>query len=200
MKKMVVIALFITSSLTFGIARADTMKSLVRIACIPAIGLLDIEFRALHDSVASGERDLDRKNALEQAGFYDPRGLNFSCNLGAVTYKITAEQDPELNKVCGPDPEVYLSTTRSGEKFVSDVTFGTSCNEQPAVTRITIGDGPNSWRGRETQLCYTKNKSGEAESCDWTFGKSVEFEKRFPIDQDRIKRIVNKQEYRQEYR
>jgi hypothetical protein len=195
-KKIIVFTVFLAGSLSLNVAQADTMKSVVRISCLPAIGLLDIEFRALHDSVASGDRESDRKRVLEQAGFYDPHGLKFSCNLGAADYQITAEQDLPVNKICGPDPEVYLSTTRGGERFVTHVTFGTSCNEQTAITRITIGDGPNSWRGRETQVCYSTNKRGEPEHCDWTFGKPDEFEKRFPIDQDRIQRIVSKQEYR----
>jgi hypothetical protein len=195
-KKILVLALFLAASLSLNAARADTVKSLVRIACVPAIGLLDIESRALHDSVAGGEGNAERKADLERAGFYDPHGLNISCKLGDVTYQITAEQDPPANKICGADPDVVLSTTRGGKPFVSQVTFGTSCNEQSVVTRITIGDGPHSWRGRETQVCYSTNKSGDAEHCDWTFGQAVQFEKRFPIDQARIEKIVSKQEYR----
>lgn len=196
MKKIIMSAVLV-GSLFVHVAHADTMKSLVRISCVPETGLLDIEFRNLHDSVAIDTNGHARKEILVKAGFHDPHDLNFSCDLGGNIYQITAEQDPTSNKICGADPEVSLTVTRAGEKFVSHVVFGTSCNQIPSIARITIGDGPNSWRGRETQVCYSRGRSGESnEPCDWTFGKPAQFEKRFPIDQDRIRRIVDKQEPR----
>lgn len=71
MKKPIMFALLL-GPLMANVAHADTMKGLVRISCVPVIGLLDIEFRELHDSVAA-----------------DPT-------------------DPQSNKMCGADPEVYL--------------------------------------------------------------------------------------------
>lgn len=195
-KKSIMLALLLCAHL-LNVAHADTVKSLVRISCVPETGLLDIEYRYLHDSVAGDPTGQDkRKPALAQAGFHDPRGLAFSCALGATTYLITAEQDPESNKMCGADPEVYLTVTRAGEKMVSHVVLGDSCNQLPSATRVTIGDGPNSWRGRETQVCYATGKRGDAEYCDWTFGAAAQFDRRFPIDQARVQKIVSKQEHR----
>jgi hypothetical protein len=74
--------------------------------------------------------------------------------------------------------------------------FGESCHALPSVARITIGDGPQSWRGRETQVCYATSKDGDPHLCDWTFGDVTEFARRFPIDQDRLEKIVTRQERR----
>jgi hypothetical protein len=178
---------------------ADTLKHFVRIACVPETGLLDVESRFLHDSVAddpdpAGQKERDAY--LAQSGFHDPRGLQFTCLLGGISYVITAEQDQASDKICGGDPEVYLNVTRNGENFLSHVIFGESCNQLPSVMRLTIGDGPKSWRGRETSVCYFSGKAGEPDHCEWTFGIPAEFDKRFPIDEDRIRKIVTHQERR----
>lgn len=191
-----VFALMVCSFLANG-AQADTMKSLVRISCVPKIGLLDVEFRDLHDSVATAPTGQgDRQPLLAQAGFQDPHRLKFSCDLDGITYLITAEQDSPTNKICGASPEVYLTVTRAGEKLVSKAVFGASCNGSPSVNRITIGDGPKSWRGRETQVCYSSGKLGSAGVCDWTFGTPAQFANRFPVDQDRLQQLANEQEHR----
>jgi hypothetical protein len=51
---------------------ADTLKHFVRIACVPETGLLDVESRFLHDSVAddpdpAGQKERDAY--LAQSGF-----------------------------------------------------------------------------------------------------------------------------------
>jgi hypothetical protein len=97
--------------------------------------------------------------------------------------------------MCGGDPGVWLTVTRNGEKLFSDVIFGGFCGA-PSVTRITIGDGPKSWRGRETEVCYSSGKDFDPDHCEWTFGGAAEFAKRFPVDQARIQKIVMRQERR----
>ncbi|TFW31316.1 hypothetical protein [Massilia horti] len=196
MKKLVVFALLFGLML-FRVANADTMKDFVRISCIPEVGLLDVEYRGLHDSVARDPKGLDARTApLARDGFHDPHGLEFSCDLGGVTYTISADQGPTSNGVCGGNPEVHLTVTRAGDQFLSDVVFGENCYERPSVMRVTVGDGPNSWRGRETQLCHATGKGTDPVVCDWTFGGPDAFGKRFPINQNRLQNMVTRQEPR----
>ena len=179
------------------VAHADTSPGFVRIACVPAAGLLDVEYRALHDSVSvDPKREQERSAQLARAGFHDPHHLKFSCVIGGITYAIVADQDPGSERICGGDPEVYLTLMRDGEKLLSNVIFGESCNRLPSVMRITAGDGPNSWRGRETQVCYATGNEADPAFCDWTFGQQLEFDKRFPLDQKRVERIAARAEYR----
>lgn len=163
-------------------ARADTVRDFVRTACVPEAGLLDVEYRGLHDSVAVDRGGKEQRNsALAQAGFHPPRGLKLSCRLGDVSYAIATDQGPTSERRCGGSPEVYLSITRNGEKILSDVVLGESCQGLPSVTRITIGDGPQSWRGRETQLCYSKEGDSGKPQCEWIFG-----------DQKRLQQILGR--------
>lgn len=197
MKALAIFFLVLGMSLCCA-AQADTSPVFVRIACVPEAGLLDVEGRHLHDSVAGKLHDRDRRNKiLSKAGFHDPHGLTFSCRLGATTYLVSAEQAPTSNQMCGGSPEVYLRVTRDGAPFLSDVVFGSSCKELPSITRITVGDGPRSWRGRETQVCYATGKTDQPALCDWTFGASAVFDTRFPIDQDRVRKIATRQERRE---
>jgi hypothetical protein len=196
MTKLVAFALMV-STLLFHAAKADTTKDFVRLACVPEAGLLDVEYRNLHDSVAGDPKGPAERNAiLARQGFHDPHGLKFSCELGGVTYFISAEQDPTTERMCGGAPEVFLTVTRGGKKFFTDVVFGESCNGLPSVMRFSVGDGPKSWRGRETQVCYSTGKETDPVFCDWTFGNGANFDKRFPIDGQRLQRIVSHQERR----
>lgn len=178
------------------VCHADTSSDVVRIACVPEAGLLDVEIRSLHDSVASGPEGQEKRNAvLARAGFHDPHGLTFTCRLGAITYLISSQQDEISNRMCGGSPEVYLTITRDGAPFLSDVVAGSSCRELPSITRLTVADGPGSWRGRETRLCYSSGKTDDPGQCEWT-GEPSAFGRRFPIDADRLRRIVTRQERR----
>jgi hypothetical protein len=158
--------------------------------------LLDVESRYLHDSV-SGDPDskgqAERDARLAQSGFYDSHTFKLSCVLGGVDYLITTQQGEPTNAMCGGDPGVFLTVTRNGEKLFSDVIFGGFCGA-PSVMRFTIGDGPRSWRGRETEVCYSSGKDSDPDQCEWTFGGAAEFAKRFPVDQARIQKIVTRQE------
>lgn len=179
------------------VAEADTLKDFVRIACVPEAGLLDIEYRGLHDSVAVSPNSQAERNAiLERAGFHRPGGLNFSCELDGTMYTISSTQDEPSERMCGGSPEIYLSLMRGNSRILSNVVFGDSCHQLPSVTRITAGDGKQSWRGRETQICYSSGKDNDAGFCDWTFGVQARFDKRFPIDQPRVQRIVMHEEER----
>jgi hypothetical protein len=40
---------------------------------------------------------------------------------------------------------------------------GASCNALPNVTRLIVADGPASWRGRETQVCYATGEAADPE-------------------------------------
>lgn len=178
------------------LSHADTSNDFVRIACVPEAGLFDVEVRSLHDSIASGPEGQDKRNAvLARAGFHDPHGLTFTCRLGAITYLISAQQDETSNLMCGGSPEVYLTVTRDGAPLLSNVVAGSSCHELPSITRLTVADGPGSWRGRETRLCYSSGKDDAPGQCEWT-GEPSKFERRFPIDADRLRRIVTRQERR----
>jgi hypothetical protein len=198
MKSLLVLA-FLFGTLLCGVSRADTSKHVVRIACVPEAGLLDVDSRLLHDSVSSDPSPAGRAardTRLAESGFHDPHGLNLTCVLGAASYVVTAEQDPTSDRICGGDPEVYLTVTRDGAPFFSNVVFGESCNRMPAVMRFTVGDGPKSWRGRETSVCYLTGKEDGPEHCDWTFGAAAEFSRRFPIDEERVRNIVAHEERR----
>lgn len=185
------------SMLFCRVAQADTSPGFVRIACVPETGLLDIEYRTLHDSVSrdpNGEQA--RGELLARAGFHDPHQLKFSCVLGAATYNIAADQDPTSERMCGGSPEVYVTVTRDGQPLLSNVIFGESCNQLPSVMRLTVGDGPKSWRSRETQVCYATGKESDPFFCDWTFGKPSQFDMRFPLDEKRVEKIATRQERR----
>jgi hypothetical protein len=191
------ILVFLLCALLGHTAKAEVARDFVRIACIPEAGMLDLEYRLLQPSIAT-ERDgpHDRNVILERGGFHQARGLKMSCDLGGSTYIITAEQADTSNYLCGGSPEVYLTIKSGSYTILSNVVFGDSCHYYPAVTRITIGDGPKSWGGRMVQLCYSTGKDGEAVFCDWTQGNQSAFDKRFPIDQDRLKRIASHLERR----
>ncbi|QYF91668.1 hypothetical protein KY495_12715 [Massilia sp. PAMC28688] len=176
-------------------AHADTTKELVRIACVPEAGLLDVEIRGLHDSVATDPKHRVRREAiLAKAGFHDPRGLKSSCVLGNVTYLVTTERGAQSNAICGASPHVYLTVTRNGEKLFSDVIFGSSCQELPSLTRFTVGDGPHSWRGRETRACYSPGTQEAGEVCEWTSGDAAQFSRRFPVEQETISQILTRKQ------
>lgn len=196
--KSFLMLILLFSTLLCRVSNADTSKRLVRVACVPEAGLLDVESRYLHDSVSGDpapKRQAERNALLTQAGFHDPHGLKLSCVLGGVNYLITAEQDEPSSAMCGGDPGVFLTVTRNSEKFLSNVIFGGSCGA-PSVMRFTIGDGSKSWRGRETEVCYSSGKDLDPDHCEWTFGGPAEFNKRFPIDEDRLRKIVTHQERR----
>ncbi|QJE02048.1 hypothetical protein HH212_20155 [Massilia forsythiae] len=178
-------------------AYADTSPDFVRIACVPEAGLLDVEYRRLHDSMASDPAGPDgRRAVLAAAGFHDPHDLRVSCTLGTATYTVTAQQDPASNLLCGGVPEIHLSLARNGERVLSDVVFGDSCRRLPSVTGITVGDGPAAWRGRETRVCYRDGEEDGTPACDWTSGGQPAFDRRFPVDQARLRAIVGGRERR----
>lgn len=190
MKKMLMFTLLLGMLLAQA-TRADTTKDFVRIACVPEAGLFDLEFRTLYDSVAGGAGDQDKRTAaLAQAGFRDPHGLAFSCALGGVVYSVSAQQDPTSERMCGGEPEVYVTVKRDGATLLSNVVFGESCHGLPSLTHFTVGDGPNSWRGRETHVCYATGKDTDPPLCDWTFGGQAAFDKKFPVDAQRLESIA----------
>lgn len=195
MKKALLFTL-LGSLLALGTAHADTSKDFVRVACVPEAGLFDVEVRTLHDSVAGFQTQHDRNAVLAAAGFHDPHRLKFSCDLGGIRYAVAAQQDETSERMCGGQPEIYVTVTRNDEKLLSNVVFGESCNGLPSVTKFTVGDGPKSLRGRETQVCYANGKENDLPVCDWTFGDAAGFGKRFPVDEDRIRNIVTRQERR----
>jgi hypothetical protein len=192
MKNSFLFALLL-GALFFTSAHADTSDDFVRIACVPENGLLDVEYRSLHDSVARS-RDVQKggpiTEALEKAGFHRPRDLAFTCQLGHVQYLVKAEQGETTNFLCGGVPEIRLTVSRGGAPLFSDVVFGYSCLGRPSVMRFSIGDGPKSWRGRETEACYATGKESDPHVCEWTFGS--QFDKKFPVDQNAIDRIVTR--------
>lgn len=174
-------------------AHADTSPDFVRIACVPENGLLDVEARQLHDSVAGQPRAPSGPGtALSRAGFHRPDGLRFTCDLDGARYTISSEQGESSNAMCGGSPPMSLTVTRNGTVIFSDVMFGYSCLQRPSLMRFTIGDGAKSWRGRETLACYATGQDGDVDQCEWTSGSDAEFNKRFPVDQAAIGRIVNR--------
>lgn len=187
-------------SLLFGIlapavSHADTSPDFVRIACVPETGLLDVEYRALHDSVAGkpGDEKKGAAHPLARAGFHRPAGLRFACDLDGAHYLITADQAETSHAPCGGSPEIVLTVTRNGIGLFTEVVFGTRCRELPSLMRVTIGDGANSWRGREMRACYATGDERDVEHCEWTFGpQQAWLAPRFPIDQDAIDRVVKR--------
>ena len=187
--------LLIFGMLLPGVAHADTSHDFVRITCVPQNGLLDVEFRLLHDSVSGkpGAATSDASDALSHAGFHRPRGLRSVCDLDGVNYVITAEQAETTNFMCGGSQDIILNVTRNGVALFTEVVFGRSCRELPSLMRFTIGDGANSWRGREMQACYASGDDRDPEHCEWTFGpEQAWLVPRFPVNQDAIRRIVTR--------
>ena len=191
-------ALLLFATLASPVAFADISNSFVRVACVPEAGLLDVQWRSLHDSVSSengANGRIRRGSPLGKAGFHDPHGFNMSCALGSISYQISTTQAEQTNFNCGGSPDIYLTVTRNGKKLLSDVILGGVC-ARAAVTRITIGDGPKSWGGRETEVCYWSGESADTEHCDWTSGAAAVFDKRFPVDDARVRKIVSGEERR----
>jgi hypothetical protein len=201
MKTVIAFALLL-STLISGVSRADTSEQVVRIACVPEAGLLHIEPAYLHDSVKAGVGGQQgaRDAALAQAGFHDAHALAVTCVLGNVTYFMSAEQDVVSARACGGDPEIYLTVKRNAQVLLNNVPFGETCNQIPSVTRLVAGDGPHSWRGREMQVCYAAGPRAmfgpASDYCDWTFGKPAEFDRKFPVDQARLPKILSHEERR----
>jgi len=185
-------------------ARADVTYDFVRYACVPENGMLDVEYRGLHDSVA-GIRSNDPAESpkvLQQNGFYRARGFQATCTIGHATYVIKASQDEPSNAICGGVPSVYLDVTRNGKPFFHNVLFGdASCNRQPSLQRFTIGEIAPSWRdGAEALACYSSGRDDTAmqgaqppQVCQWTFGEA-DFAKRFPVDERAIGNIFVRQQ------
>ena len=191
--RYLLVLLLVFGTLVPGVSHADTSHDFVRITCVPENGLLDVEYRSLHDSVAGkpGAEKSGVATALSNAGFHHPRGLRFTCDLDGVNYVIAAEQAETSNFMCGGSPDIVLNVTRNGIGLFTDVIFGASCKELPSLMRFTIGDGANSWRGRETRACYASGNDRDTEICEWTFGpQQAWLAPRFPVDQKAIARIV----------
>lgn len=198
MRYLLVLVLMVATLLP-GVSHADTSHDFVRITCVPENGLLDVEYRLLHDSVAGkpGAEKSGVATALSKAGFHRPRGLRFTCDLDGANYVIAAEQAETSNFMCGGSPDIVLNVTRNGIGLFTDVIFGASCNQLPSLMRFTIGDGANSWRGRETHACYASGNDRDTEHCEWTSGpQQAWLVPHFPVDQDAIGRIVKRTRFR----
>jgi hypothetical protein len=187
----------ITMALVLGLVlsspcKADIFNEFVRIACVPENGMLDIDTRRLHDSVSSTPKgqSKDSDSALANAGFYQPRKLKFTCELGDIKYVIEADQGEATNFMCGASPEISLNVKRNGIPVFADVPFGKSCTGRPSVMRITIGDGNKSWRGREMETCYATGEDLDVRHCEWTSGQDSVFAKRYPVNEAALKRIT----------
>jgi hypothetical protein len=185
-------------------AHAEVTYDFIRYACVPENGMLDVEYRGLHDSVAGirTHDPADSPKVLQQNGFYRARGFEAACTIGQATYTIKATQNEPSETMCGGSPEVYLNVTRNGKPFFHDVLFGDdSCNGRPSLKRFTIGEITPSWRsGPEIQACYSYGKPESYEPgleprqiCQWTFG-NADFGKRFPVDQDAIGKVFARQQ------
>lgn len=183
--------IFAVLSLCSSLAHADTMYQFVRVACVPEAGLLDVESRPLHDSVAGQTGDQARFDALRKLGYYRARGLETSCTLGNVTYLIKASQDDFSERHCGASPDVYLTVTRDGTPFLTGVLFGETCEGEASVQSFTVNEGPNAWRPPQAQVCYLPGKYSQELSCQWLFGLG-DFRKRLPIDQSAVARFGEK--------
>jgi hypothetical protein len=180
-------------------ARADVTYDFVRYACVPENGMLDVEYRGLHDSVAGIRSDdpAESPKVLQQQGFYRARGFQAACQIGTATYVIKASQGEPSNAICGGAPSVYLDVTRNGKPMFRNVVFADQdCNGQPSLQRFTIGEITPAWRdGPEALACYSSGRDDAAipgaqppQVCQWTFGADG-FGKRFPVDEDAIRRI-----------
>jgi ribosomal protein L31 len=176
-------------------ASADTSYDFVRIACVPANGMLDVEYRRLHDSVAGylWKDPRESPKSLREHGFYRARGLDTSCTIGNATYVIRSTQNEETNAMNGGCPEVYLDVSRNGKPFFREVVLGDSCNGHPSLRRFTVGEMTKRG-GPEAEVCYTSADDQmlplyqDRQACEWTFGND-DFAKRFPIDEDAIGRF-----------
>jgi hypothetical protein len=194
--KSLFVFLLLLSTLLCRPSYADP-KRFVRLSCVPQAGLLDIEPRYLEDNVWSAgslQEQKGRNAALAKAGFNDPHAFKISCVLGRDNYVITIEQGEPTNAMCGGDPVVFLTVTRNSDEILSRVFFGPACG-QASVTRLTIGGHASSNRGQETEFCYSSGKDGVPDYCEWTGGID-DFKKDFPIDENRLERIVNHKERR----
>jgi hypothetical protein len=173
-------------------ARADNTYDFVRIACVPANGMLDLEYRRLHDSVAGAlwKDPRESPKSLLEHGFHRARGLDTSCTIGKATYVIRATQDEETGGLNGACPEVFLDVSRNGKPFFRKVVLGDSCNGHPSLRRFTVGEFTRQG-GPEAEVCYTSaGDQGlplyqERQACEWIFGEQ-DFAKRFPVDEAAI--------------
>jgi hypothetical protein len=191
--KWLLMALF---ALQIPLAYADIATGFVRIACVPEHGLLDIEYRSLHDTVVSASSQTSKKSAasLEKHGFFDPHHLYQKCILNGAEYKITSQQDLPTNRMCGGSPDIHLSVQRNGVALVDDVIFGSSCYGDPSVRLVSLAETNTGKSGREAEICYMRGeknaKTGTAENCEWLFDSSGDFLNRFPINKGAIERFI----------
>ena len=182
-------------------ARADVMYDFIRYACVPENGMLDVEYRALHDSVAGPlwDKPTETPTVLQRQGFYRARGFQATCTVGGASYLIKATQDEPSDRMFGGSPDVYLEVTRNGRPVFHRVLFGIeSCYGQPSLKRFTVGE-MTARGGPELMACYSSGQADVAvpggqppEVCEWTFGKAA-FDKRFPVDAEAIGKVFIRQ-------
>jgi hypothetical protein len=107
MKRLIALA-GLLMLLVSGPARADVTYDFVRVVCASEVGMFEVEYRGVHDTVAGNMHggDMRRADALRQYGFWPARGLVSICKLGQVVYRITVEQAPESEHgMCGDSPD-----------------------------------------------------------------------------------------------
>ena len=185
----------ICAALCCQLARADTSYDFVRIACVPETGMLDVEYRMLHDTVAGKDTPgrTQKIEALARNGFHDPRALQFKCMLNGVNYLVSATQDRPSNGMCGGSPDIVLNVARNGVRLFKDVIFGNSCRREPSVRRLMLAEPVMARGEREANICYSNGDENAAEQCQWIFDSADAFRKAFPIDQDAVGRYLKLQ-------
>jgi hypothetical protein len=182
----------------FTAAHADQSYEFVRVSCVPENGMLAVEYRLLHDSVAGylWKDPRESPKALQKHDLYRARGLDMSCIVGNATYVLKGTQSEETEAHNGACPEVFLDVTRNGQPFFRHVVLGDSCNRLPALMRFTIGENTKHHEP-EAEVCYRGAFDQmlplyqERQSCEWIFGDE-DFAKRFPIDEDAIRRVTER--------
>jgi hypothetical protein len=143
---------------------ADYSVNFLRITCIPETRFFEVEYKAVPgDAVFIGagfdEKETKKRlDAWEKRGYFDPRDFRCECKLPDSTYVVTSTQPPASERgTCSGAPNITLSLSRNGEKWLDNIIFGSNCPGGPSVTSISIRDGQQGWDARNVELCIASS-------------------------------------------
>lgn len=167
-------------------AQADESEDFIRISCMPEIGVLDVDYRAIHTSSANRlpEGGSLADQGIAKYGFYSPTNLTQTCALKKTTYRVVATQaEPRAQGKCGGAPEINLSIFAGNKPLIKKVVFGDGCKDTSSLIRVTIRPGTGKGKTQEAEICL-KNGTTGLSRCEWFFESIPESWAAFPIGQD----------------
>ena len=142
MKKIISIALAIFGTLMLVTpAKADVPWDIVRVTCIPELGIFHVDEIRVYYSVpesfyASAYKDKKPSDIAQEYGYFTMPmggGFDYSCKLPFGTYRIMGAEPTLKETDIGADLRVALSMYKDGELILDNVRFSPSINTDTVV-------------------------------------------------------------------